>query len=114
MEVPAGHSGHCFRNLVPPGYCCPLGFFRHITGNTPPIDLFPVKARLRANGMVCGDVKDRELWRAGGQPGLPDPPGNPPPFPPDPDDPEPIEEPPRPLPVPPVEPPPVPIQHSRA
>jgi hypothetical protein len=65
--------------------------------------------------MVFGHVKREKLWRAGGQPGLPDPPGNPPPFPPDLDDPpKPIEEPPRPLPVPPVEPPPVPLKHSPA
>jgi hypothetical protein len=67
------------------------------------------------NGMLFSHFKSENLWRAGGQPGLPDPPRNPAPFPPDPDDPpKPIEEPPRPLPVPPVERLPVPIEHDRA
>jgi hypothetical protein len=83
------------------------------TRNRLPVHLFPLKALLQANSMICGHFEARKLWRTGGQPGLPDPPGNPP-LPPDLDDPpKPIEEPPRPMPVPPVEPPPIPIQHSR-
>lgn len=56
-------------------------------------------------------VRELEQRKAmGGQPGTPDPPGNPPVPPDDPQQAPPREEPPPPIPVPPIEPPPLPQQ----